>query len=155
VFAASPLFALGCCCDACWHARIGVARETRVSFFSSTSHPFHQGMSGNSNNADKERMYQDAGAAPVEKMQLLEPEEVSAAGPAKGLSMDDGAAVQFDESRFQANNEEMNPLSCCLSILCPCVWLCSCFTVREQNSAVELRFGKYAGTHSSPGVQCS
>jgi hypothetical protein len=121
-------------------------------------------MSGNSNNvplrgsnnADKERMYQDAGAVPVEKMQLLEPVVVAAANdPAKGLSMDDGAAVQFDESRFQANNEEMNPLSCCLSIMFPCVWLCSCFTVREQNSAVELRFGKYAGTHSSPGVQCS
>jgi hypothetical protein len=116
-------------------------------------------MSGNSNNsplrasnnADKEKMYQDA-AAPVEKMQLL---EVADVGPAKGVSMDDGAAVQFDESRFQANNEEVNPLSCCLSVVFPCVWLCSCFTVREQNSAVELRFGKYSGTHSSPGVQCS
>ncbi len=106
-------------------------------------------MSANSNNNN---MYQ-AEAAPVEKVVLLDSVLDHAGG--KGLSMDDGAAVQFDESRFQANSEETNPVSCCLSIMCPCVWLCSCFSIREQNSAVELRFGKYAGTHSVPGVQFS
>ena len=111
-------------------------------------------MSGNSNNsaaAQDVKLYQ-SDAAPVEKMNLLG-NDAGAGG--KALSMDDGAAVQFDEARFQANSEETNAVSCCLSVLFPCVWLCSCFSIREQTSAVELRFGKYAGTHSEPGVRYS
>ena len=48
-----------------------------------------------------------------------------------------------------------HPLSCFLSILCPCAWLGSCFTLQENVHGVVLEWGKFAGHYTTPGIHCS
>ncbi len=82
---------------------------------------------------------------------------------------------EFDDSRYSRSHKgSVHPLSCALSIICPCSWLCSCFTVKEQTEAVLLYFGVYgnpveqaprqaclfsrrtaAGIKDTPGIHCS
>jgi len=64
--------------------------------------------------------------------------------------------TEFDESRYSRDYEGgTHPLSCFMSIICPCAWLGACFTVRENTEAVILYFGKYAGIKDTSGVHCS
>lgn len=62
----------------------------------------------------------------------------------------------LDESRLRMDpSASTNPVSCCLSIMCPIVWLCSCFTVYEQTEVVQMHFGKFSGRYTEPGCHCS
>ena len=49
----------------------------------------------------------------------------------------------------------VHPLSCCLSLMFPCTWLCSCYTVQENEQALELYFGRYQRRVAEPGIVCS
>lgn len=62
----------------------------------------------------------------------------------------------FDDKRYGdgAEGVSVNPVSCCLSILCPCAWLCSCFVLSESTEAVLLHFGKLSGVMKTPGCHC-
>ncbi|MES1919469.1 hypothetical protein MHBO_001297 [Bonamia ostreae] len=43
-------------------------------------------------------------------------------------------------------------LSCCLSTVCPFMWLSSCYVVNEREELVVLNFGNYLGTIKEPGL---
>lgn len=65
----------------------------------------------------------------------------------------DSAHHEFDDSRYDRNAvAQMNSLSCCLSCIFPCAWLCSCFSIQEQSAAVVMYFGKYSQLVEDPGL---
>jgi hypothetical protein len=44
----------------------------------------------------------------------------------------------YDEDVYTAS-PSTHPLSCVLSIMMPCAWLCACYTVEEQEQAIVLQ----------------
>ena len=65
-------------------------------------------------------------------------------------------ALEFDDDKYPSDLKTgIHPLACCLSVLFPCCWLCSCYSVKEQTSIVRLTFGRYSGLDKTPGIHCA
>jgi len=59
----------------------------------------------------------------------------------------------YDEDVY-TGSPSTHPLSCFLSTIMPCAWLCACYTVEEQEQAIVLQWGKLAGHATTPGIRC-
>jgi regulator of protease activity HflC (stomatin/prohibitin superfamily) len=42
-----------------------------------------------------------------------------------------------------------------LSVVFPCAWFCSCYSINENEHAVILQYGRFQGHETSAGIQCS
>jgi hypothetical protein len=58
-------------------------------------------------------------------------------------------------SQYSNNAGGTHPLSCLLSMIFPCSWCCSCYSVREQEAAIILQWGKFSSHNTVPGLSCS